>query len=108
MVANTGAAAAAVAYQPSRWRVISWLEGCDDRRSWAGVGKGDGMTTESADYRFRRRPERALTVEELARRQGVRPISSVEELARDDVFESDAEVDEFIEFVHALRHADLA
>jgi hypothetical protein len=66
------------------------------------------MTTESADYRFGPRPERALTVDELARRQGVRPIRSVEELARDDVFESDAEVDEFIKFVHALRHADLA
>jgi hypothetical protein len=57
---------------------------------------------------FGSRAEQVVAVEERARRQGVRPIGSVEELARDDVFESDAEVDEFIEFVHALRHADLA
>jgi len=66
------------------------------------------VTTEGADYTTRPRADHLVPVEELARRQGVRPIGSVEELARDDVFESDAEIDEFIEFVQALRHADLA
>jgi hypothetical protein len=51
---------------------------------------------------------RRLTVVELARTQGVRPVSSVEELAQDDGFSSDAEVDEFIAFVRAMRHADTA
>ena len=46
---------------------------------------------------------RHMPVEELARRQGVQPIQSVEDLAQDDGFESDAEVDEFIAFVHAMR-----
>jgi hypothetical protein len=66
------------------------------------------MTTEGADYPIRQRADYLVPVEELARQQGVRPIDSVEELARDDVFESDTEIDEFIEFVHSLRHADLA
>jgi hypothetical protein len=66
------------------------------------------MTSEGAGYMSGPRAGHFVPVEELARRQGVRPIASVEELARDDVFESDTEIDEFIEFVHALRHADLA
>ena len=66
------------------------------------------VTTEGADYGIGSHVGRVMSVEELARRQGVRPVGSVEELAREDVFESDAEVDEFIEFVHTLRHADLA
>jgi hypothetical protein len=49
-----------------------------------------------------------MSVVELARRQGVRPIRSAAELICPDVFESDAEVDEFIEFVHTLRQADVA
>ncbi len=51
---------------------------------------------------------RHVAVEELARRQGVQPVRSVEDLAQDDGLESDAEVDEFIAFVHAMRHADIA
>lgn len=49
-----------------------------------------------------------LSLDELARRQGVHPIASVAELVRDDVFESDEEVDEFIAFTYAMRHADPA
>jgi hypothetical protein len=54
------------------------------------------------------RVQRRLSVVELARAQGVRPVSSVEELAQDDGFSSDAEVDEFIAFVRSMRHADTA
>jgi hypothetical protein len=50
----------------------------------------------------------SIPTEELARRQGVRPIASVDELARDDVFESDQELDEFLAFVTAMRHSDVA
>ena len=49
-----------------------------------------------------------VPVEELLRRQGVRPIESVDELAGADLFESDEELDEFIEFIHASRHTGLA
>lgn len=51
---------------------------------------------------------RHLSVVELARAQGVRPVRSVDELAEQDGFSSDAEVDEFIDFVRAMRHADTA
>lgn len=49
-----------------------------------------------------------LSLDDLARQQGVRPIKSVAELVRYDVFESDDEVDEFIAFTYAQRRADIA
>jgi hypothetical protein len=49
-----------------------------------------------------------VSLEELARRKGVRPIASVSELAEPEAFESDAEVNEFLEDLYASRHADLA
>jgi hypothetical protein len=48
------------------------------------------------------------TVDELARRKGVRPIKSLDDLARDDVWESDEELDAFLAHLYATRHADLA
>ena len=65
------------------------------------------MTANNADHA----PEPAsasLSLDELARHQGVRPIKSVSELVRYDVFESDEEVDEFIAFTYAQRRADIA
>ncbi len=53
-------------------------------------------------------PGRHVPVAELARRQGVQPIRSAADLVCLDVFESDAEVDEFIEFVHTMRQAGIA
>ena len=44
-----------------------------------------------------------VSTEELARRQGVRPIGSVEELARPGVF-TDDELADFHRFIAALRH----
>jgi hypothetical protein len=49
-----------------------------------------------------------VSVEELARRQGVSPIGSVGELARPDLFESDEELDDFLADLYASRHAGLA
>lgn len=49
-----------------------------------------------------------VPAEELLRRQGIRPIGSVDELACPDLFESDDELDEFISFTYASRHAGLA
>jgi len=36
-----------------------------------------------------------------------RLVASVEDMARDDVFESDEELDEFLAYVYAERHANL-
>jgi hypothetical protein len=47
------------------------------------------------------------TLDELARRQGVRPTVDVAELACYDAFDSDDEVDEFIAFTYAMRRADV-
>ena len=49
----------------------------------------------------------SLSLAELARLQDVRPVRSVDELAR-DVFGSDEEVDEFIAYTYAARRRDLA
>jgi hypothetical protein len=45
---------------------------------------------------------------ELARRQGVRPVVSLDDLARPDLFESDQELDEFLTDVYASRRAGTA
>jgi hypothetical protein len=49
-----------------------------------------------------------IPVAELARRQGVRPIASVDELVRPNTFESDDELDEFLADLYETRRADLA
>lgn len=49
-----------------------------------------------------------VPVAELARRQGVRPIESVDELARPDLFESDEELADFLADLYASRHTGLA
>ena len=49
-----------------------------------------------------------VPVAELARRQGIRPIESVDELARPDLFDSDEELDEFLADLYAARHTGLA
>ena len=47
----------------------------------------------------------AAGLDEQARRKGVRPISSVDEL-RAEVFESDEELDEFLADLAEFRHQD--
>jgi hypothetical protein len=49
-----------------------------------------------------------VPVEELARRQGVGPVASIDDLARPDLFESDEELDEFLAMVYADRRTGLA
>ncbi len=48
-----------------------------------------------------------VPAEELVRRQGARPIMSVADMARPDLFESDEELDEFFAEVYAVRRADM-
>jgi hypothetical protein len=47
-----------------------------------------------------------MSAAELARRKGVRPVESLDGMAR-DVFATDDELDEFLAFVHAERQAGL-
>jgi hypothetical protein len=66
------------------------------------------MTSSSAD----RLPEwgsaEHVPVAELARRQGVGPVASVDDRARPDLFESDEELAEFLADLYAARHTGLA
>ena len=48
------------------------------------------------------------SLDEQARRKGVRPIQSADELAQDGIFDTDEELDAFLAHVAATRHADLA
>lgn len=41
-------------------------------------------------------------------REGAQPIESVDDWAADGIFESDEELDEFLDFTHAARQADVA
>lgn len=49
-----------------------------------------------------------LPAEDLARRQGIRPIESVDEMARPRMFESDEELDEFLADLYASRRVGTA
>ena len=78
-----------------------------------GATLGEGarevsVTTNRADYRAQPPDRGSVSVEEMARRQGVRPVESVEEMARPGIFESDEELEEFLAHVYAARRADLA
>ena len=48
------------------------------------------------------------SMEELARRQGVRPVESVDDMARPGLFDSDEEWQEFLADLYSSRHAGLA
>jgi hypothetical protein len=49
-----------------------------------------------------------VPTEELARRQGVKPITSIDELAQPDLWESDEEYEAFLADLYASRRAGLA
>ena len=50
----------------------------------------------------------ALTFEQLARRQGVRPVTAPGDLAGPGIWESDAEHEDFLTDLYASRRAGLA
>jgi hypothetical protein len=64
------------------------------------------MTTDSADD-TPRVPRRRESLDEQARRKGVRPVERLEDMAR-DVFSSDEELEEFIAYTYANRRDGLA
>ena len=66
------------------------------------------MTANNADYLGQPARSRPLSVEEVARRQGVSSVTTVEDLASDEIFESDEELTEFLTFVREQRNASLS
>ncbi len=60
-----------------------------------------------ADFAERGRMSYAAELDEQARRKGVRPIASADDL-RADVFESDEELDEFLADLEKFRHEHTA
>ena len=61
-----------------------------------------------AEHRRRQGSKDLVPLDELIRKTpGAHPIGSVDEL-RSGAFETDQELDEFLAFVTASRHADLA
>ncbi len=65
------------------------------------------MTTDNEDFSKLLPGARSVSVEELARQQGVRPVDSVDDMQA-DLWDSDEELEEFLADVRASRQADLA
>lgn len=49
-----------------------------------------------------------VSAEELARRQGIQPVASIEELAMPEGFESDEDWHQFLQDLYASRRAESA
>ncbi|WP_089157112.1 hypothetical protein [Micromonospora sp. NBS 11-29] len=49
-----------------------------------------------------------VPADELARRQGVKPVANLDELARPELFESDDELDRFLADLYASRREGMA
>ena len=105
--------------RPSRELGAEWA-GPDVRKDrvrtpGGGMMSTDGlevttMTANDADHVGHHEGEdpESLSLDELARRRGVKPVYSVEDMARPHVFESDEELEEFLAFTAAKRRANLA
>jgi hypothetical protein len=53
-------------------------------------------------------PADEVPVEELARRQGIKPVESVDDMARPGLFDSDEEWEEFLADLYASRRSGMA
>jgi hypothetical protein len=54
------------------------------------------------------RPGARASLEEALRREGAQPIRSADDLTCDGIFDTDEELDEFLQFTYAARRADIA
>jgi hypothetical protein len=66
------------------------------------------VTTTSADGAHGRSREAQATLDEIFRAKNVRPIQSADDLACDGIFDTDEELNEFLEYTYAARRRDLA
>ena len=66
------------------------------------------MSTGAEHYDDGRRiSRRRESLDEQVRRRGLKPVNTPDDVARDDVFESDEELDAFLAHVYAERQANL-
>ena len=75
---------------------------------WRGAVLEVTVTTNRADCGAMPPGDRAESIDEQARRKGIHPVESADDLAQDGVFDTDEELDAFLAHVAAMRHADLA
>ena len=66
------------------------------------------MTSEHSEPALEPPANGEAAVEELARRQGVQPVASVDDMARPGLFDLDQEWDEFLADLYASRRTGLA
>ena len=66
------------------------------------------MTTDRANDLAMPSGHSSESLDEEARRKGIRPIQSAYDLAQDGIFDTDEEFDAFLAHVAEMRHADLA
>jgi hypothetical protein len=66
------------------------------------------VTVSSADDPHGRSRESQATLDEIFRTKNVRPIQSADDLACDGIFDTDEELNEFLEYTYAARRRDLA
>ena len=66
------------------------------------------VTAHGAEHAEHPSRDEPVPVEELARRKGVRPVESVDDMARPELFESDEEWQEFLADLYASRRSGLA
>jgi hypothetical protein len=67
---------------------------------------GDVVTTARTDFSKLLPGARSVSIEELARQQGVQPVESVDDM-RVDLWDSDEELEQFLDDLRASRQADL-
>jgi hypothetical protein len=72
------------------------------------VTSGGELVTTHRDHSDPWSHDDFVSTEELARRQGVKPITSIDELAQPDLWESDEEYEAFLVDLYASRRAGLA
>ncbi len=65
-------------------------------------------TTGDHAHHIQPQPGARAALEEALRREGVQPIRSADDLVCDGIFDTDEELDEFLEFTYAARRADIA
>lgn len=64
-------------------------------------------TTGDHAHHIEPRPGARASLEEALRLEDVQPIRSADDLACEGVFETDEELDEFLQFTYAARRADI-
>lgn len=86
-----------------RWFLAVGCQNCVSQEVWLMVAS-DGVQRPVPPAGLLRC---RAALEEQVRARGLRPVAAVEDMAREDVFESDEELDAFLAHVYAERHANL-